>query len=276
MKDLQEKFASVGLHHFSPSQLNMPLPNWIFDYIYLSKESRREKKVGENAAFGTSVHDAVQAILCHGQSFEDAIDAAVMAFDFHPADESAEKREKYREMISPAVESGVELLSGSFSGAREEEKISITLEGVAIPIIGYIDLINDGVFCECKTKAHRMGKIKNNGERSWVKPSMPNQPEWNHLQQVAVYWKATGFTPTMAYISAEGSTLFTPENCDHLKDDMLSHALEQIRQKAIIRQNLIGVSTNPKVLAGLMEPAFDHPFYWNHQFKEDAKELWKL
>ena len=49
-----------------------------------------------------------------------------------------------------------------------------------------------------------------------------------------------------------------------------------MRRKALIRQNLLKISTDAKVLAGLVEPEFDHPFYWNHQFKEEAKELWKL
>lgn len=275
MSSIEAKFASIGLEHFSPSQLNLPIANWLFDYLYLSKEERREKKVGENAAYGTSVHNAVQAILCHGQSKDDAVQSALLDFDFHPADESPEKREKFRELISPAVESGVELLYDLFLNARDEERISITLDGVAIPVIGYVDIIGDEYFCECKTKAPRLGPIKKDGTRSWVRPSMPKQPEWNHLQQVAVYWKATGLTPTLAYISASGSHMFTPDNCDQLKEESLEFALNELRQKALIRQNLISVSTDPKVLAGLMDPDFKHPFYWNHQFKDKAKELFK-
>ena len=42
MTDLLEKMKSVGIYHFSPSQLNRPLANWMFEYVYLSKEKRRE------------------------------------------------------------------------------------------------------------------------------------------------------------------------------------------------------------------------------------------
>ena len=276
MTDFTDKLKAAGISHFSPSQLNRPLGSWVFMYAYLSKQQRREMKVGENAALGTSVHNLIQAVLCAGQDIEEATKMALMDFDFHPADESKDKREKFRELIPAMGEVGIDLLSERFAGAGEEKSVELYLPGIEIPIIGYVDMMADGVFCEMKTKAPRMGQVKKDGTRGWSKAPIPKEPQIDHIMQAAVYWKATDTEPNIAYITAEDGIIFDASNCDLLKKDGLEFALEEARRKALIRQNLLKISTDPKVLAGLVEPEFDHPFYWNHQFKEEAKELWKL
>lgn len=272
--DLLEKMKSVGVYHFSPSQLNRPLANWMFEYVYLSKDKRREIVVGENAAFGTAVHTVIQAVTCHGQDIDEAVEEAMTGYDFHPANFSQDKRDKFRELIPAAATVGIDLLSPLFAGAQEERKIELTLDGVLVPVMGYVDLFKDGSLAEIKTKAPRQGAVKKDGTRGWTKASLPKEPAWEHVLQAAVYWKATGATPNIAYVSSDDGVIYNPDNCDKMSDDVLNFAIDEIRRKAITRQNLLAVSTDPKVLAGLMEPDFNHPFYWGHQFVNDAKELW--
>ena len=109
--DLLEKMKSVGVYHFSPSQLNRPLANWMFEYVYLAKEKRREIIVGENAAFGTAVHTVIQAVVCHGQDIDEAVEEATTGYDFHPTNFSEDKRDKFRELIPAAASVGIDLLS---------------------------------------------------------------------------------------------------------------------------------------------------------------------
>lgn len=272
--DLLEKMKSVGVYHFSPSQLNRPLANWMFEYVYLSKEKRREIVVGENAAFGTAVHTVIQAVTCHGQDIDEAVEEAMTGYDFHPANFSQDKRDKFRELIPAAATVGIDLLSPLFAGAQEERKIELTLDGVLVPVMGYVDLFKDGQLAEIKTKAPRQGAVKKDGTRGWTKASLPKEPAWEHVLQAAVYWKATGATPNIAYVSSDDGVIYNPDNCDKMSEDVLNFAIDEMRRKAITRQNLLAVSTDPKVLAGLMEPDFNHPFYWGHQFVNDAKELW--
>lgn len=273
--DLVEKFHQVGVKWFSASSLNKPQANFIFEKIYLSDEQRQKIIVGENAALGTAVHEAIQGILCHGQDFDEAVEAAKLTFDFHPANKSEEKRVKFREDIEAMVHSGVNCLSQDFSGAQEERRIELELDGVVLPIIGYVDLFKDGKLAEIKTKAARAGAVKKDGTRSWSKGSIPKEPAMQHIMQSAIYWKATGAEPNIVYVSAEDSIIYTPENCDKLSDEYLSYALDQIRSKAIRLQNLIAISNDPKVLASLLEPDFGS-FYWADEFMEEARELWKL
>ena len=274
MTDLLEKMKSVGVYHFSPSQLNRPLANWMFDYVYLSKDKRREIIVGENAAFGTAVHQVIQAAVCHGQDIDGAVEEALTGYDLHPANSSQDKRDKFRELIPDASSVGIDLLSPLFSGAQEERKIELMLDGVLVPVMGFVDLFKDGSLAEIKTKAPRQGMVKKDGTRSWTKASLPKEPVWEHILQAAVYWKATGAAPNIAYVSSVEGVIYNPDNCEKMSEDVLNFAIEEIRRKAITRQNLLSVSTDPKTLAGLMEPDFNHPFYWSHQFVSEAKELW--
>jgi len=114
--DFAQTLFSAGVEHFSPSQLNRPMAVWLFEYVYLSKDQRRQITVGENAAYGTAVHGAIQAVLCAGDDIDTAIDNALMEFDFHPANENADKREYYRELIEPAVNLGIDELHKFFYG----------------------------------------------------------------------------------------------------------------------------------------------------------------
>ena len=265
------------LDHYSPSQLLRPMAVWMFQYVYLDKEQRRQMKVGYNAAFGTAVHGAIQAMLTIGAGFDEAIDSAYLSFDFHdaPATEPEEKREKYRELIPDAVEQGIDLLAGEYGGAEEEQRVEVSLDGVELPVMGYIDLCASDRFCEVKTKAPRMGAVRKDGTRGWTKAAIPAKPQFEHLCQVSIYQKATGLEPNLAYVSATGSVLFTPDNCEELQPQYMAYCLEEMRGRAIRRQNLLRVSDDPKVLAGLVDPDFQHPFYWDEEFKEEAKELWR-
>ena len=272
--DFTQKLFSAGVEHFSPSQLNRPMAVWLFEYVYLSKDQRRQITVGENAAYGTAVHGAIQAVLCAGDDIDTAIDNALMEFDFHPANENEDKREHYRELIEPAVQLAVDELS-IWAKSEAEMRVEWQPDGLYVPIIGYVDMSQpyNGRFLEMKTKAPRQGAVKKDGTRGWVKAPTPKEPEWSHVQQCAVYHKATGLQPNLCYISDHTVTIFTPDNCEKLQEQAIEFAAEQMRQKAIKRQNLLKISTDPSALASIMEADFDHPFYWKHQFAEEAKVL---
>jgi len=104
----EENFLKIGLDHFSPSQLLRPTPNWLFEYVYLTKDQRRAITVGENAAYGTAVHNGIQAFLVGDIDIDQAVDQALLDYDFHPADEDEEKRIEFRKRIDPAIRLGCE------------------------------------------------------------------------------------------------------------------------------------------------------------------------
>lgn len=264
--------------HFSPTQLLMPDSNWLFNYGVLNKEKRRSMKVGWNAAFGTAVHTGIQDMLTLGVGLDEAIDSAYLSYDFHEpsAGEPEEKQAAYRDDIPVCIENGVDLLAGLFGGAKEEQLVEVSLPGVDTPVIGYIDLCSSDAFAEVKTKARRVGAVKKDGTRGMTKASLPKEPEFNHLCQVALYHEATKLKPHLAYVAAHDAVLFTPDNCEQLQPERLQYFLARLRATAIRREALLQISDDARVLAGLIDPQFEHPFYWNHEFAQEAKELWKI
>jgi len=267
---------SEQVPHFSASQLNQPTANRVFSYLYL-KERRKDTKVGFNAAVGTACHNAIQSVLCLGEDVDTAIVKAVADLDFHtaPPSEPEDKRDKYKEILPDMITNGLNLLGEAFGGSKDEQRVEVLLDGIDVPIIGYIDLCSSSSFCEIKTKAIRRGAVKKDGSRGYSRASIPAQPEYNHMCQIAIYHKATGLVPTVAYIADHDAVLFTPDNCEELQPHVIAYYLEEVRQKALRWQNLLKISTDPAVLVGFVEPDFTS-FYWDEETLEEAKNLWKI
>jgi len=279
-REISKEWKAAGFTHLSASQLNPSVSNWLFRYVYLSPEERRSIDVGERAAIGTSVHNAVQSIVCHGADIDEAIEAAQIAFDFHPADEDDVLRVKFRECIPQMVHQGVNVcVENGFIGAVDEERIECWLDDVNVPILGFVDLLVEGsMFGEMKTKAPRKTKPLKDGSQGWEKATLPKKPEFPHICQAAIYWHALRVTPSIIYIAEHDAVIFNAYNCEELQADGIAYALNEMRQKALIRQNLLKVSTDPKVLASITDPDWGHMYQWNmkEEWLERAKELWKI
>ena len=67
-------------------------------------------------------------------------------------------------------------------------------------------------------------------------------------------------------------------NCDELKADNLAKCLEEMRQKALVRQNLLKFSDDPKVLASIVDPDWDHAYQWklDDEYLQKARKLWEF
>ena len=278
MSQALKNFEELGLDHFSPSQLNKKLAVWMFQYVALSKEDRRQMKVGYPAIYGTAVHQGVQHYLCDGLVMDDAVEMAMTSYDLQQVkDTDDERNTAYRDKIQPAIEQGVELLGDAFESAEAERHVTLELPELVLPIIGYVDLIKDNVICECKTKIGRMNQPKKDGTRTLGKAQIPAEPAQYHVEQVAIYSKATGAIPSIAYISHDRAVRFDPFNCQALRAENIDRAIENVRQKALKRQNLIAYSNDPMVLGGILEADFSHPFYWDDPDNlEYAKEVFKV
>jgi hypothetical protein len=279
-REISKQWKAAGFSHLSASQLLRTPAKWVFDYLYLTPEERSQVGVGERAAVGTSVHNAVQAIVCHGADMIETIEAAQIAFDFHNADEDDILRVKFRECIPAMIENGVNIcVENGFIGAIDEERIECWLNNVDIPVIGFVDLlVQDSMFGEMKTKAPRKTKLLKDGSQGWAKATIPKSPEFAHVCQAAIYWHALRVTPSIIYIAEHDAVIFNAYNCPELQADGIAYALNEMRHKALIRQNLLNVSNNPKVLASIIDPDWGHMYQWKmkDEWLERAKDLWKI
>ena len=79
-------------------------------------------------------------------------------------------------------------------------------------------------------------------------------------------------------INLDQKIVFAFFNCDELKADNLAKCLEEMRQKALVRQNLLRFSDDPKVLASIVDPDWDHAYQWKleDEYLQKARKLWEF
>jgi len=271
------------LTHFSPSSLLTPLDIWTFNYLHLG-DRRRDVPIGAPAPAGTVVHDAIQSVVSDGEDPDQAIRHAISVLQYHsPRDEDdAVRLTQCLEDVAPMVENGLDAMNEIFKTegdieATKEQVIGFEHKYLDVPIIGYVDFSTKKSIIELKTKSSRMGRVKKDGTRSFSAPSVPKTPDVAHVSQVALYNAATGKPPTIVYITAKGWGVFNQENCKALSPQNLQAHTARLIQAARVRQNLLKISNDPKVLAGYIQPDWSN-FRWKigDEFLAEAKEIWKL
>jgi len=90
--------------------------------------------------------------------------------------------------------------------------------------------------------------------------------------------------PYLIYLSADGSEIFSKDNCADLEPANIKNYYEQLVNKGIRRERLLTryghLNDKDAVIENLIadtDPQFEHPFYWSigHEFLKHAKELWR-
>jgi hypothetical protein len=274
----------AGITHWSFSSASQPNSKWVFNYVHRSAEDRRGDVVGEAAYLGTAVHSTAQNVLAHGQDIDSAIEDGIRTYkEINKAQYACEeivKQEKYCEVIPAMVRHLVDLLTEhKFTACEEEVQISCNLPGIYLDIIGYVDLVADGIFTEIKTRAPVKTRTLKDGSQGWGKGRLPkDEPEKAHVMQAALYAYALKMTPSITYVSPEEAKIYTPFNCESLKRANLKIALEDLRQRILIKQNLLRLSPDAKTLASITDPDWSHNFIWNIQpeLLTEAKKLWQI
>ena len=142
-------------------------------------------------------------------------------------------------------------------------------DGINIPVHGYIDLKGDKVIIEDKCKFPRKGKIKKDGTRSWFTSKLPeDKPEPFNLLQVDFYWSVFKVPVYLCYINEETFKVFHAGNCDELKPENIEKRIPKIIQRCKVRQNLMQLSNDAKVIKNYIQPQFDH-YFWRNDLDEN-------
>ena len=282
-KEIPKYLMDAGLTHTSPSANEKPNCLRVFEYLHLGAE-RRNIPVGVPAIAGTAVHDALQGHLVDGLDLSDATDIAQDMITQHKpiSDLDELKRDQYIHDAELMIRNGVECFDkmGLFGDKSlvSEQAIAVESEHLDIPIIGYADLATDKYVLEIKTKWNRLGPPRKNGSRGFGKLKAPTSPDPAHLRQVAVYCKATGKPPRLVYITTEDYAVFDSSNCSLMSEQNLEAYYQQILHSAVVWQNLLKISTDPKVLRLYIKPDWDN-FRWRfmpEEYLKLARELYQL
>jgi len=151
-------------------------------------------------------------------------------------------------------------------------------EGINIPVHGYCDLKGDNLIIEDKCKFPKRGRVKKDGTRSWLTNKLPeDRPVPFLLLQVDFYWSVFKVPVYLCYINEESYKVFHADNCDELKPENIEKRIPKIIQRCKVRQNLMRISNDPKVVKDYIQPQFDH-YFWKSEdgnYLKDAMNFWE-
>jgi hypothetical protein len=193
-------------------------------------------------------------------------------------------RDEFVDVLTNAIE-GVKEAHAAYGLNRVEgeSEIFANLPGLELPYSGFPDFSRR---IELKTKWSTAADTKS-GKRS---ATIPQQPDWNHVCQVAGYWFGTGLMQTIVYArktpttkrkttgsdDAVGYRVFNENNSDKLSKDALQGAINHIVAKCAIRENLLKSTDSVEAMLRLIEPDFKHMWAWDMrpEVLSEAKQLW--
>ena len=241
-------FAVHGINYLSPSSINTYINDnalWVARYLFGVKSSS-----GASAVRGIATEAAL------ADKYEKK------TFDFNYLD---------MHFMSLCAESGIDL--GDTKTAKEkkllegfgkvidenfdyenleayQEKVSVEIDDLPVPIIGYIDFRFADKIVDLKTTTR-----------------MPTRPTEAQKRQMALY--------SMAYPNNSIDLFFaTPKEHKKFTLKNLSVYKKQLKQVAFSIQKFLSISNDKHELASLVYPNFDS-WMWNGKIKDEAEKIWK-
>lgn len=248
-------FHRHGIDHLSASHINLFIAQpamWAASYLM-----KRRTGVGPAAHRGSAIECGVEQGLYDPAMPVAACQEAALA-KFHSLTRlSADPRiEKEREMIAPAVEVALAELRqygvpDQAEGGRQH-KIEVMLAGVAIPFVGYLDLLfpQHGMLVDLKTTAR-----------------IPSEISEAHARQGAIYHAAKGnHQVRFAYVSAKKVAVY-------ILDDAENHLLS-VTRAALAIENFLNLSDDAEKLTRCFAPDLSS-FYWGDaSARALAQQIW--
>jgi hypothetical protein len=145
---------------------------------------------------GSAVEHGVDRVL-RGQSEAEATQAALGLFETNAQGDLSDDVEAERKLIQPMIQQAGEWaserkLKGTI--AATQLKVEARLEGVSVPVIGYLDFtFLEGADVDLKTTK-----------------ACPSAPRPDHLRQVALYWRDRKRPAGLLYVTAKKRAYYEP------------------------------------------------------------------
>lgn len=248
-------FARHGIEHLSASSVNLFIAQpalWCCSYLM-----KRRPPVGPAAHRGTSIECGVEAGLFDPDLPVEECQKVAQA-KFHSLTRlSADQRiEKERDCIDGSV--AVALAELRQYGVPEkpadgrQHKLEIELDGVAVPIIGYLDFIwpQHGIIGDLKSTSR-----------------MPSEISDGHARQGSLYLRhGSNLQVRMVYVSKSKLAAYVVE-------DAPRHIASFVQAAQAI-ERLLSLSDDPEHLTRCFAPDLSS-FYWGDQSaRRIAQEIW--
>jgi len=129
-------------------------------------------------------------------------------------------------------------------------RISLMLDDVPIPFIGYYDWLFEDCVIDLKSKSQRTSKADESVRR-----------------QLSIYSKATGKPPIVAYVS--------PNEVNEIEIQDVEKHIDNIRTAVFSLERILSYSDDIEECCRLLYPNFDH-WMWSEADITQAKKIWKI
>jgi hypothetical protein len=170
----------------------------------------------------------------------------------------AEEHEAFREHLPEMMAQSIAGVREFFQGANQiagEHQRWLDEPRSEVPIMLYQDFSGGGKQIDLKCSLPMRNPVKKDGTRSWRVPKPKTEPTWQQVIQQSVYFKATGETPALLFVTASGYHIATPENCEALSEENLNRAYNEAVQSWVVTQNLLKAANGSwRTLFGLVKP----------------------
>jgi hypothetical protein len=199
-----------GIRHLSPSSLNLWLENpglWTIRYLAGVKD-----ETGAAMARGSAVETGMLAYL-HGK--EEAVDMALSNFAMNTAGEIADHIEEERKLITPMVQQCAKWKAPS-PVVASQFKVEYWLDGVSVPVVGYLDFAFDEIDVDLKTTK-----------------ACPSAPRANHVRQASLYRAARNRRGALLYVTHAKHALY------EIDDEARDRALGELQSAALSLQRFL-------------------------------------
>lgn len=251
-------FKTHGIDHLSASSMNLFIAQpalWCASYLM-----KKRTPVGPAAHRGTAIECGVEAGLFDPEMPLADCQALALA-KYHTLTRGVlvttdPRVEKERGCIPDSVEIALTELRQYGVPEKPEDgrqhKIELMLDGVAVPIIGYLDWLfpQHGVLVDLKSTSR-----------------IPSEMTEAHCRQGAIYAAAKGNHETrFAYVSAKKIAVY-------VLTDQARHIAQVVRTAKAI-ENLLSMSDDGERITRCFAPDMSS-FYWGDQSaRQIATEIW--
>ena len=261
---MKNPFERFGIVHLSPSSLNLFRAEpafWSMRYLAGMKD-----EMGVAPLSGLAVEAGLDVYLMGAQDRLDkdeagvsqdkgcvdaAVDAALQNYQLNTGGEVTDEIEARHRLIEPMVRQACIGIAGSGPLLARQIKIETWIDGIEVPVIGFIDYSTEHFDLDLKTTLR-----------------IPSAPRPDHLRQVAVYAHARGKPQRLFYVSDKRHTIHMPT------EEMLEAAWSEVVSIAKNLRKLLSVSGSPAEFNEFCTPDYD-AFYWNEKTTAAAKEVFK-
>jgi hypothetical protein len=245
---MSDHFARHGIRHLSPSSLALYRAEphlWCLRYLH-----RIPDESDKPAAWrGTAVEAGLDAYL-YGATPEESLAKAKENFELSAQGEVSEKLDKQRGVLESCLRSAIAAFGDkpAMPNARQL-KIETWVDGIPVPVMGYVDYTWPDHLIDLKTTERR-----------------PSKASADHLAQVATYHQALKRQPKILYAAPSGFAWFEPTEAE------VAEAWQCIEMSARALARMLERTGTAKEAAGMFAPRFDD-FRWTPQLKEHALKL---